>query len=310
MSAASPARILCTGIPVLDQVFYLDRFPVPEEKTQARSFVTIAGGCATNAAIAAARLGANVRFAAPLGGPSGQDATGDRILADLLREGIDCSGVVRIDGAVSPLSAIFVDSAGERIIVNYRGDGLIAGRPADPPALLHDIDVVLADNRFPEFVLPICATARGLGLPVILDADKPTRATDALLESATHIIFSAEGLRATAGGAGAADLAPALLWMQKNSRAFLAVTDGANDILWIEERALRRRAVFSVKAIDTLAAGDVFHGAFAVALAEGRSESEALSFAAAAAALKCTRPGGGSGAPRRAEVEAFLAQRS
>ena len=60
-------------------------------------------------------------------------------------------------------------------------------------------DAVLADNRFPEFVLPICEAARTRGIPVVLDADKPTWATDSLLRLATHVVFSAEGLRATAG---------------------------------------------------------------------------------------------------------------
>ena len=62
-----------------------------------------------------------------------------------------------------------------------------------------------------------------------------------------------------------------------------------------------------VEAVDTLAAGDVFHGAFVLALAEGRSEAEAIAFANVAAALKCTVFGGRLGAPARASVEALLA---
>ena len=298
--------ILCTGIPVLDQIFYLDRFPLPESKMQANAFITAAGGCATNAAVAIARLGGRVRFAAPLGGPAGADATGDRILAELERDGIDCRGVVRLGGAISPLSAIFVEAAGERIIVNYRGDGLIAGRPDDPAALLAGVDAVLADNRFPEFVLPICEEARRRNLTVILDADKPTRETDALLTNATHVIFSAEGLRATAS---LDDFGGALARVARHTPAFLAVTNGEHDIIWREGPTARNMPVFKIKAIDTLAAGDVFHGAFALAFAEGKSESEALRFAAAAAAIKCTRRGGGAGAPTRSEVEAFLTAR-
>jgi sulfofructose kinase len=66
-------------------------------------------------------------------------------------------------------------------------------------------------------------------------------------------------------------------------------------------------SAFPIRPIDTLAAGDVFHGAFALALAEGCAEADALRFAAAAAAIKCTRFGGITGAPGRAEVEALLA---
>lgn len=306
MSGRVVPTILCAGVSVLDHIFYLERFPVPDAKTQARAFITAVGGCAANAAIAIARLGGRVRFAAPLGGPAGEDTIGDHILLGLTCEGIDCAGVVRVAGVASSLSAILVDEDGERIIVNHRSNDLIAGRPADPAALLRGIDAVLIDNRFPEFVLPICEAARQIALPIILDADKPTRENDALLAHATHVIFSAEGLRTTAGDD---DLAGALKHIASRIAAFVAVTDGANDILWLEEGALRRLATFPVAAIDTLAAGDVFHGAFALALAERSGEAEAIRFAAAAAAIKCTRAGGGSGAPTIRDVDDFLAAR-
>jgi sulfofructose kinase len=204
----------------------------------------------------------------------------------------------------SPLSAICVDPAGERAIVNYRDERLAAARPGDPTALVAGADAVLADNRFPEFVLPICRAARARGLQVVLDADQPTRATNKLLANASHVVFSAEGLRATAG---TDDLAPALAQIAGATAAFVAVTNGADDMLWWADGRLARMPVFPIVPIDTLAAGDVFHGAFALALAERRAEAAALRFAAAAAALKCTRFGGISGAPGRAEVDALLA---
>ena len=70
--------------------------------------------------------------------------------------------------------------------------------------------------------------------------------------------------------------------------------------------AIREQPVFAIKAVDTLGAGDVFHGAFALALVERQTIAAALRFAAAAAGLKCTRFGGSTAAPRRAEVEALL----
>ena len=111
-------------------------------------------------------------------------------------------------------------------------------------------------------------------------------------------------MRATAG---IDDLGAALARMRGRTKGFLAVTDGANDILWLEGTTPRRMPVFPVDAVDTLAAGDVFHGAFALAIGEGRDEAAALRFAAAAAAIKCTRRTGGAGAPKRDEVEALLA---
>jgi sugar/nucleoside kinase (ribokinase family) len=98
--------------------------------------------------------------------------------------------------------------------------------------------------------------------------------------------------------------------MGKLIDAFLAVTDGSRPVLWCDpsHATIRETPVFAVKAVDTLGAGDVFHGAFALALVEGRGVEEALRFAAAAAGLKCSRFGGGAVAPGRTEVDALLAQ--
>jgi sulfofructose kinase len=309
---ARPAgpEVVCAGIAVLDAVFRVAQFPVPEAKTQASEFMFISGGCAANAAVAIARLGGRARFAGPLGGPAGQDAIGDRIIAALAGEQVDTASCPRVPGVASSISAICIDPRGERAIVNYRDDRLAAARPEDPLGLVATADAVLADNRFPEFVLPICAAARARGIPVVLDADKPTRATDILLRVASHVVFSAEGLRATAG---TPDLGAGLERIAAASRSFLAATDGANGMVWRVPGAQgksRLMPAFPIQAVDTLAAGDVFHGAFVLALAEGREETDAIRSAAAAAALKCARFGGITGAPGRTEVEAFLAARS
>jgi sugar/nucleoside kinase (ribokinase family) len=306
---AQPAgpEVVCTGIAVLDAVFQVAQFPVPEAKTQASAFMIVSGGCAANAAVAIARLGGRARFAGPLGGPPGREEIGDRITAALTGEHVDCGWCERVPGVASSISAICIDPHGERAIVNYRDDLLAAARPSNPAAIVATADAVLADNRFPEFVLPICEAARARGIPVVLDADKPTRATDRLLKVASHVVFSAEGLRATAGthdlGAGLERIAAAV-------GSFLAATDGVNGMFWLPPASAgrsRRMSAFLIEPIDTLAAGDVFHGAFALALAEGLEETAAMRFAAAAAAIKCTRFGGITGAPGRAEVEAFLA---
>ena len=297
--------VLCAGIAVLDEVFRIGRFPTAEGKTKADSFAATVGGGAANAARTISRLGGKARLAAPLGGPAGDDTVGDRIIAGLVRERVDCRGIVRVAGTTSPLSAILVDAAARRIIVNHRDDRLAETRLADPPALIDGAAAVLVDDLFPQCVLPICEAARARAIPVVLDAERPTRHADALLDVCSHIIFSAEGLRASAG---VDDLAAALPRIAQRAYRLVAVTDGDNDILWLDGATVRRLPVFVVDAVDTLAAGDVFHGAFALALAEGQGERTALRFGAAAAAIKCTRFGGGAGAPNRAEVETLLAR--
>jgi sugar/nucleoside kinase (ribokinase family) len=305
-ASRSRPRILCTGIAVVDEIFRVDEFPVSGGKVQATDFVAVGGGCAANAAIAIARLGGAASFAGPLGGPAGLEPISDLILAGLSREGVDCAGCVRLDGVASAISAIFVNERGERTIATHRSQCLDAVVPLDAGRLAAGADAVLADNRCANFSLPICRAALRRGVPVILDADKPTRPEDALFAACSHIVFSAEGLRATMA---TNDLADALRKFGESTNAFLAVTDGPNPVLWRDDTgAIRKMPVFRITAVDTLAAGDVFHGAFTLALLEGRDVAVAMRFAAAAAAVKCTRFGGSTTAPTRAETEAFLAQ--
>jgi sulfofructose kinase len=304
-TGASAPRILCTGIIVLDEVFRVEEFPRPDGKVQAEGFFVVNGGCAPNAAVAIARLGGRVALAGPMGGPPGKDENGDRVLAALTREKVDCSACQRIDGFATALSAIFIDRRGDRMIVTYRDDRIAAVTPADPDKLVAAFDMVLADNRYPQFVQPICEAGRRRGLPVVIDGDRPTVEHDPIFGVATHIIFSSECLRETTG---TAELEAGLMRIARHTEAFLAVSNGPDDIVFMENGALRRSPVFKIAAVDTLGAGDALHGGFALALVEGRSEIEALRFGAAVAGIKCSRLGGSSGAPMRSEVEAFLAR--
>ena len=296
--------ILCAGIIVLDEVFQVERFPEPDGKTQAHDFFMVSGGCAANAAVAIARLGGRAALAGPLGGPRGDDPNGDRVLDALAREHVDCSACVRLAGIASPLSAIFIDATGERMIVTYRDRRIADASPGDPARLVASADAMLADNRYPDFVRPILQAARARGIPAVLDADRPTGLDEDLFGIASHVVLSGECLRATTRHD---DLAEGLAAVAGVTQAFLAVTDGPRDILWLDGGKLRRSPAFVVKAVDTLGAGDAFHGGFTLALAEGRDIAAALRFAAATAAIKCTRIGGSAGAPTRAEVEALLA---
>lgn len=298
-------RVLCAGIVVLDEVFAVTAFPKPDGKVQANDFFVVNGGCAANAAVAVARLGGGAVLACPMGGPSGVDENGDRVLAALVREGIDCAACQRIAGLATALSAIFIDAGGNRTIVTYRDERIARVVPDRPQALAAAADVVLADNRYPAFVAPICAAARNRGIPVVIDGDRPTVEDDPLFRLATHLIFSAECLRETTA---MADLAEGLLRMAGRTDAFLAVSDGPHDIIFLRGGQPSRLPVFRVEAVDTLGAGDAFHGGFALALAEGHDEVEAMRFGAAAAGLKCSRLGGSAGIPRRGEVDALLAR--
>jgi sugar/nucleoside kinase (ribokinase family) len=304
VSGAAP-RILCAGIIVLDEVFRVEEFPKPDGKVQAKGFFTVNGGCAANAAVAIARLGGRAALAGPMGGPAGEDGNGDQVLRALAREHVDCTACQRVDGLATALSAIIIDARGDRTIVTYRDERIATTAPVDPEAVVAVADAVLADNRYPAFVQPICEAARRRGLPVVLDGDRPTFEDDPLFRIASHVIFSAECLSETTG---IADLGEGLRRIARHTGAFLAVSNGPGDIVFLEGGALRSLPVFAVTAVDTLGAGDAFHGGFVLALAEGQNEVTAMRFGAAAAGIKCSRLGGSAGAPTRAELEAFLAQ--
>ena len=292
--------VLCAGIAVEDFLFRVDRFPEPGTKVQAGDLAATIGGCAANSSVTVARLGGRSRFA----GPVGTDEASQRFLDNLARVGVDAGGCLRVPGGSISVSGIFIDRGGEKMVVTKRGEKLVGAVPPDPEALVRDISILLADNRFPEFVEPICRAAHARNIPVVLDADRATELSDPLFRLASHVIFSSEALCATTG---IAELPMALRRASSAINVFLAVTNGPDEVLWIEAGAVRRMPVFTVDAIDTLGAGDAFHGAFALAIAEGQSHKTAMRFGAATAALKCTRFGGISGTPLRAEVETFLA---
>jgi sulfofructose kinase len=239
-------------------------------------------------------------------GALGDDRIGDEIVAGLEREGVDCSAVRRVPGARSPLSAIFLDAAGERMLVSY-ADPALPG-PADwlPSMLPAGVDAVLGDTRWQRGSAHVFRLARAAGVPAILDGDRaPTEVPD-VLRLATHVAFSAQALTDLTG---LDDPRAALQQLGPSEATWLGATGGADGAFIAEGGRIAHIPAFPVEAVDTLGAGDTWHGAFALALAEGRPEREAVTFAAAAAALKCTRFGGRDGAPRRAEVDAFLAER-
>jgi sulfofructose kinase len=283
----------------------VERFPAPGTKVSATDYVITGGGCAANAALAVARLGGLAIFAGPLG--STEDAASNLIAADLEAEGVDCSGVVRPDGATISVSLILLDAEGEKSIATRRGAKLNDVSPENPAALVADVDAVLVDNRFPGFVTPVCRAAQMRKIPVVIDFDLIATLDDKLLKLADYVIASSEALRGTTG---LNDLGAGLKRLAQHVPGFAAVTDGPNGVYCLDGGNVQHMPAFAVKAVDSLAAGDVFHGAFTLARAEGRNLIDVLQFASAAAALKCTHFGGAAGAPRRAEVDAFLKQRA
>jgi sulfofructose kinase len=148
-------------------------------------------------------------------------------------------------------------------------------------------------------------TAGQLGVPGVVDCDHHPSDAPGILEQASHVVFGHATLEAWTGSPDPAD---ALRIAAERIDAWVGVTAGSEGTWWLDSGRLDHAPALRVVAVDTLGAGDVFHGAFALGLAEGMPIREAIEFGSAAAALKCTRFGGREGIPTRAELERFRSE--
>ncbi len=272
-------RILCAGLTTLDLVQRVAEFPRPDEKVTSLDAEVVTGGPAAGAALAAAALGATATLITALGRHS---------LAEPARGELTSAGVGLVDAAaesvaVPPVSAVSVrDTGGERSVVSRDARSLNADLvPVTPP---DDADVVLVDGHYPDLATTAVAHARKRGVPVVLDAGSWKPVFDELLGVVDLAVCSAD-FRAP-GTSSPDEQGPALLERGVDA---VAVTRGAQDVLWWQAGESGRVPVPSVTPVDTLGAGDVFHGAVAAAIA-GRPWrerlGEVLGYAARVAALR------------------------
>lgn len=286
------AQVLVVGSAVLDFVYEMENHPTTPEKFKADNMAVVGGGCAANAAVAIARLGGEAQLLARFG----NDYVCDIVKQDLSSEGVDLS-LIDVSNGRSAMSSVYVDARGERQIMAFRGSDL-----SDTPAAMETrAGVVLADTRWPEAARMAFASTTG---PTVLDGEAPVPSDLAM--AASHVIFSEQGLL---DFTKLQDVTEALLAVSGVLQGWVAVTCGEKGVIWIEDNTIRHMPSFRVVVRDTLGAGDVWHGAFALMLAEGQSEEHAMRVACAAAALKCEGTGR-EAAPTREELNEFLKDRT
>lgn len=293
--------IVVLGSTNTDMVISGAKIPVPGETVCGGSFMMNPGGKGANQAVAVARLSARRRqcvFIAKVG----DDLFGRDTARRLKAEGIDARLIVD-KTAASGTALILVDRKGQNCIsVALGANGTLS--PEDVVPFASDIeraDALLLQLETPlETVLWAARTAHAKGVHVILNpapAAKLPRELYACLDWITPNETEAELLT----GVKVADLASAQAAervLKRRGVAHVAITLGAKGCY----AAGRIHPCVKVKAVDTVAAGDTFNGAFVVALAEGKSVDEAIAFAQAAAARAVTRPGAQSSVPFRREV--------
>jgi sulfofructose kinase len=295
------AKVPCAGIVVLDRVYEFEHLPLTPGKHIARGYRENGGGMAATAAAAIAALGGRAAFF----GRVGADATGATLIGMLRRLGVETDGATVTPGAMTPCSGITLDAEGERVLAVFRGAGLPEDAPI-PPGAVADAGAVLADPRWVGGAERLFALAAARGLPRVLDGELgPAGILQRLAPQADHAVFSERGI---AEFTGIADPPAALAAAASRLTATVAVTLGARGSLWWREGRAVALTAPRVRALDTTGCGDVFHGAYALAIAEGAEVMAAARFATAAAALKATRGDGWDGMPDRAGVEALLRQ--
>ena len=294
--------VICVGVAVIDHIYGVPAIPREPVKVLADAYQEVGGGMAATGAVAIRRLGG----AAILWSRVGDDDIGRRVIAGLDAEDVDTTGIRIFAGHQSTHATVLVDPGGERLLAGYRDLTVPEAPDWLPLGRLAAADAVLADSSWPQGSIAMLREARRRAIPSVLDCDMagdPQMAE--VIGLASHTIFSEPALRQFSGQA---EPGPGLRAVAGRTGGLIGVTAGQRGFYWLDDdAALRHTPAPPIEVVDTLGAGDVFHGAYALALAEGRDPDQCGRFAAAAAALKCTRPGGRNGAPTRAEVEAFLA---
>ncbi len=297
-------RVLVIGSANVDYTVAVARLPQPGETVSSGTLLVNHGGKGANQAVAARRLGADVRLIALVG----DDAAGRSIRAALADEGIGVAGVAVTDAAATGTALIVVDAEGRNQIAVAPGANRLltverVGSGAEDFAWA-DVLVCQLETPLPTVRWALDHVRRRRAITILNPAPVPDAPLDcwSLVDYLTPNEGEAQRLSGIpAAGADGAVRAGEVL--RGRGVGAVVVTRGVDGVLACAADGVHRVPPVEVPAIDTTAAGDAFNGALAVALGEGRALPAALRFANAAAALACTRRGAQPSLPTRSEVE-------
>lgn len=300
----TPWDILGVGNAAVDELILLDSFPQPDTKVEVRGAQRQGGGLTATALVAAARLGAKTAFCSLIG----EDELSAYTLAEMEREGVDCSPcLVRPDG--KPFHAwILVDQKGRTRTILYE-----PGRVEPPPEhiteeMVAKTRVLFIDHHVPKAGLHAARLARERGVPVVADVEhEHMPGLSEFLAEVDHLIVGLGFAGQVTGQHDPAEMARALGGPE---RACAVVTAGERGCWYVERGGPAvHYPAFQVDVTDTTGCGDVFHGAYAGEISRGESAARAVAVATAAAGLKAAHPGGRAGIPDRAAVARLLEER-
>jgi sugar/nucleoside kinase (ribokinase family) len=296
-----PYDILGIGISAVDELIYLDRFPAPDCKTPVRATSRQGGGLTATALVSAARQGARTAYCCHIG----FDPLSEFVLSSLSGEGIDCSPCYRSPDGVPFHSYILVDQEMQTRTILYEPGRVEPPLETVTPELVSRSRLVMIDSFAPLVGAHALRIAHRLGIPVIADLESELiPGLDEILSLTAHLIVGLSFASRLTGLSTPAEMVHQL----SNGRACTAVTAGYQGC-WFAQGSgeVQHFPAYPVSVVDTTGCGDVFHGAYAAALARGEDVPRAIRWASAAAAIKATRPGGQAGIPDLQAVNAFLA---
>ena len=305
-NASKPILVVLGGIN-MDVVANVQRMPQAGETVHGDGFFMAGGGKGANQAVAAARLGAEVRMV----GRVGQDDFGRTLLDALRSEGIDVSGVAPDPSNGTGVAVIMVDASGQNCIAEIYG----ANRASDETELeaakraMEGADALMLQLETPpEVSLAAARHARSIGVRVIWDpapaAEMPEQGfgfADFLTPNETEA-ESLTGIRVD-DEESAREAAEALI---AKGVGAAVITLGERGVYAIAGNERYLVQPFEVDVVDSVAAGDAFAAGLAVALSEGQGMEDALRLGAAAGGLAVTKPGARDAMPYRAEVDTLF----
>jgi len=294
--------VLGLGAVAVDDLIFVESYPPPDAKARVMRRERHCGGLTATALVAAARLGARCAYAGVLG----RDALSQFAVTCLEQEGIDVSFAPRTASARPVYANIIVDQRHGTRNIFYDLSQVVGASTRTPAGLIRSCRVLFVDHVGVPGMLRAARLARRAGIPVVADLEDASHPQfHLLLALADHLILSRDFARALTG---ARSPAPAVRKLARPDRQVAVVTCGDEGCWYLVrgDAVPRHQPAFKVEAVDTTGCGDVFHGAYAFALARGLGVEERIRFAAATAALKATRPGGQAGIPSLAAVRRFL----
>jgi sulfofructose kinase len=295
--------VLGLGAVAVDDLLYVDDYPMPDSKTPVRAWQRAGGGLAGTALVAVARLGQKAAY----GGMLDDDELSRFTLDELQKEGVNCTPVIRRAGARPYHSVIIVCQTPPGRSILFSGEGVTEPPPAAvPEALVASTKVLFVDHTIPQAAVRAARMARNCGIPVVADierADFPQ--IEEYLAAVDHLIV---GLDVARQLTGQTEAAACVRTLARGAHVAVVVTAGASGC-WYAARgeAPQHLPAIRVPVVDTTGCGDVFHGAYAACLSWGGDVPSAVQVATIAAGLKATQPGGRAGIPDRRTIEAFHA---